>query len=52
MARNNKISMPSSSGGIVRYFDEDKSKIRIKPGTVIILIGVVVVVEILMHTLL
>jgi preprotein translocase subunit Sec61beta len=32
-----KVSMPSSYGGITRYFEEYKSKIVIKPGHVIFL---------------
>ena len=51
MGRKDKIFMPSSQGGLVRYFDEEKTKIRIKPGHVIVLIGVLVVVEIILHLL-
>jgi preprotein translocase subunit Sec61beta len=46
----NKISMPSGMGGLVRYFDEYKSKIRIKPGHVIILCVVVIVIMIFLYT--
>ena len=42
MAKQDKISMPSSMGGIVRYFDEYKSKIELSPQTVLIL-GVLLV---------
>ncbi|MEK6940390.1 MAG: preprotein translocase subunit Sec61beta [Nanoarchaeota archaeon] len=38
---NEKIQMPSSGGGIVRYFDEYKSKIKISPKFVVGLILVV-----------
>jgi preprotein translocase subunit Sec61beta len=38
MARSDRISAPSSMGGIVRYFDEYKSKIQISPQTVVILV--------------
>ncbi len=42
MGRKNKIRMPSSEGGIVRYFDEEyKSKIVVKP---MIVIGIVVAI--------
>lgn len=44
-----KVSMPSSMGGLVRYFDEYKSKFEIKPGHVIILIVVVIIIEIILH---
>ena len=44
-----KISMPSSMGGLVRYFDEYKSKLTLKPGHVIVLIVVVIMIEILLY---
>ena len=44
-----KISLPSSGGGLVRYFDEFKSKIALKPEVVMILIGLVVILEIILH---
>ena len=49
MARNNKISMPSSSAGITRYFDEYKSKIEFSPGQVIILALVLMIVLAILH---
>ena len=42
--------MPSGMGGLVRYFDEYKSKIRIKPGHIIIMVGVVMVIMIFLYT--
>jgi len=42
--------MPASIGGLVRYFDEYKSKIEFKPGHVIIMAVVVMAIEILLHT--
>lgn len=44
-----KISMPSSMGGLVRYFDEYKSRISLKPGTVIVLSVVIIIVMIIIH---
>ncbi len=41
MAKNDKISMPSGIGGIVRYFDEYKSKVQLQPGHVIALIVII-----------
>ncbi|MBI2147503.1 preprotein translocase subunit Sec61beta [Candidatus Woesearchaeota archaeon] len=35
---DNRIQMPSSTGGLIRYFDDYKSKIELKPGHVILLI--------------
>ncbi len=46
-----KIRIPASGGGIVRYFDEYKSKFEIKPGHVIVLILIVAIIELILHTL-
>ena len=45
-----RISMPSGMGGLVRYFDEYKSKIKFKPGHIIILSVVVIVIMIFLHS--
>jgi preprotein translocase subunit Sec61beta len=44
-----KIQMPSSMGGLVRYFDEYKSKISFKPGHVVVLILAVIIIVIILH---
>tara|TARA_Y100000310_G_C20326011_1_gene643025 strand:- start:403 stop:558 length:156 start_codon:yes stop_codon:yes gene_type:complete len=44
-----KVSMPQSGGGLIRYFDEYKSKIEIDKKWILIAIGVLVVVEILLQ---
>lgn len=44
-----RISMPSSMGGLVRYFDEYKSKFELKPGHVVVLVIIVILIEILLH---
>ncbi len=44
-----KIQMPSSGGGLVRYFDDYKSKIEIDPVYVLITIAIVIVFEILLY---
>ena len=49
MARDDKIQMPSSMGGLVRYFDDYKSKIELQPGHVILLAGLVIAIEIFLH---
>ena len=41
--------MPSGMGGLVRYFDEYKSKFRLSPGNIIILIVVIILIEFLLH---
>ena len=48
MARDDKISMPSSTAGITRYFDDYKSKIEFKPGHIIILISIIIILEIIL----
>ncbi|MFH1211300.1 MAG: preprotein translocase subunit Sec61beta [Candidatus Woesearchaeota archaeon] len=43
-----KVSMPSSTAGITRYFDDYKSKIEIRPETVVALcIAVIVIATVL-----
>ncbi len=50
MARDNKISLPSSGGGLIRYFDEYRSKISFKPGHIIVLVIILIIIEIILHT--
>lgn len=45
-----KISMPSGIGGLVRYFDEYKSKIKFKPGHIIVLCVIVILIMIFLHS--
>jgi preprotein translocase subunit Sec61beta len=45
-----KIQMPSGMGGLVRYFDEYKSKFMFKPSTVIFFIILVILIELFLHT--
>lgn len=49
MARSDKISMPSSTAGITRYFDDYKSKISFKPGHIIVLSLIVLIVVVFLH---
>jgi len=44
-----KINMPMSTAGITRYFDDYKSKIEFKPGHVIILSIIIMLVVIILH---
>jgi preprotein translocase subunit Sec61beta len=46
---NDKISMPSGMGGLVRYFDEYKSKIEFKPGHIITMCIVVIVIMVILY---
>ena len=43
MAKQDRISMPSSVGGIVRYMDESTSNFEISPMVVMYVIGAMVV---------
>ena len=45
-----KISMPSGMGGLVRYFDEYKSKIKFKPVHIIVLCVVVIVIMLFLYS--
>lgn len=49
MASQNRINMPSGMGGLVRYFDEYKSRFRLSPGNIIIIIVIVVLIEFFLH---
>jgi preprotein translocase subunit Sec61beta len=47
-----QMHVPASSGGLVRYFDEYKSKIQIKPEIVIGMIIAVIAFVIIMRKVL
>ena len=49
MAHNDRVQMPSGMGGLVRYFDEYKSKIEFKPGHIITLCVVVMIIMIFLY---
>lgn len=44
-----KITMPSSQGGLVRYLEDYKSKITLKPEHIILIVIVVIIIEIILH---
>lgn len=48
MAKN-KINMPQSSAGITRYFDDYKSNIEFKPGHIVFLAIIVVLIVIALN---
>jgi len=45
-----RISMPSGMGGLVRYFDEYQSKIKFKPGHIIVLCIVIIVIMLFLYS--
>ena len=40
---DNRIQLPQSGGGLVRYFEDYKSKIEFSPWTIIIFILVIII---------
>ena len=48
---DNRISMPQSSGGIVSYHGDYKSKIELSPYLIIGFIVIVVVFELILHAI-
>jgi len=44
-----KIQMPSSGGGLVRYFEDTSSRIQINPKYVLIVIVLVIIVGIYLY---
>ena len=48
---DNRINMPSGMGGLVRYFDDYKSKIEFKPEHIVVAVVLVIIAEILLNVL-
>jgi len=46
---DNKVQLPSSGGGLMRYNEGSSSKFQLKPGHVIILVIVVILIELILH---
>lgn len=44
-----RVQMPSSGGGLVRYFEDYKSKIEFKPSYVVAAIVLIIILEFLLH---
>ncbi len=43
------VRIPMGSGGLVRYSEEDKSKVQIKPQYIIVLIVLTVIFELILN---
>lgn len=43
MSRDNQVRMPSSSAGVLSFYDEERSSVRLRPQHVVILIVLVAV---------
>lgn len=50
MADKNRVSMPSSSAGLTRFFDDYRSKISLKPGYVLVLAVLTGIILILLNS--
>jgi preprotein translocase subunit Sec61beta len=48
MGKKNKIQMPQSTAGLVRYFDSSKESIKFRPEHIAIACGAIIVIEILL----
>ena len=48
MAKKQKMQMPQSTAGLVRYFDASKERIKLKPEHVVGICGAVIVIELLL----
>lgn len=46
-----QMMLPSSTGGIMRYFSDYKSKILIKPGHVIFTALALIIIVVMLHAL-
>ena len=51
MAKRDKINMPMSGAGLTRYFDDYKSKIEFKPGHIVFLAIIVILLVLLLHSI-
>ena len=49
MAEDNKVYIPASSGGIISYYNDFKSKVSFDPKYVIIAIVVILILEFILH---
>lgn len=44
-----KVIMPATQGGLVRYFEDSKSFIELKPEHALFLVVLVIILELLLH---
>lgn len=49
MAKDNRIHLPSSGGGLVRYSEEVGAKIKVQPYIIIAIIVVVIILGIVLY---
>ena len=49
MANKNQVSMPASTAGLTRYFDDYRSKIELKPVSVLVLALIIMVILLILN---
>ncbi|MEM4254289.1 MAG: preprotein translocase subunit Sec61beta [Candidatus Woesearchaeota archaeon] len=49
MSNKDRVSMPASTAGLTRYFEDYRSKIEIKPAYVIVMAVLVMIIVILLN---
>ncbi len=49
MADKNRVSMPASTAGLTRYFEDYRSKIEIRPAYIIVMAVVVMLIIVLLN---
>lgn len=49
MAKDDRIRLPSGTGGLTTYYDEYHSKLRLKPEVVIALVVLLIIIVILLN---
>jgi preprotein translocase subunit Sec61beta len=49
MAKRDKVYMPMGTGGLMRYSEEEKELIKVKPKQVVAIVAAIVVFEILLN---
>ncbi len=45
-----KMRLPSGMGGLVSYSEDSKSKYQMKPGHVVLLVGVVLLIQLVLYS--
>jgi preprotein translocase subunit Sec61beta len=48
MAKKDKMYMPMGSGGLIRYSEEEKELIKVKPKQVVVVVVGIIIVELLL----
>jgi len=51
MAKRDKIYMPSGIGGLIRYPEEERVKIKLKPIHVVWAVIAIIIFELILHLL-